>query len=63
MLHRSSGRLNFNIFKSNQKNEPASSQQQISTDQASVIQQQTHDAIQSVTASNTPNDPNKKNLK
>ncbi len=63
MLHRSSGRLNFNSFKSNQTNESASSQQQISDEQAKTIQQQNHDAIQSATASNTSTDSKKKNPK
>jgi hypothetical protein len=63
MLHRSSGRWNFNIFKTNPTNESASSQQQISDDRAKTIEQQTHDAIQSATASNTSTDSNKKNPK
>jgi hypothetical protein len=63
MLHRSSGRDNFGVVKPNNKNEPVPSQQQISGNQATTIQQQTGEAIKVATDSNNPNDNNNQNPK
>ncbi len=59
MLHRSSGRDNFDVVKPNNKNESKSSQQQISGDQAKIIQQQTDEAIKTATGTDHGNDNNK----
>jgi len=57
MLHRSSGRDNFNIVKPNNKNESKSSQQQISGDQVKIIQQQTDEAIKTATGTDHNKNP------
>jgi hypothetical protein len=58
MMHRSSGRNNFDVVKPNNKNESKPSQQQVSGDQAKTIQQQTGEAIKVATDSNNPNNNN-----
>jgi hypothetical protein len=60
MLHNSSGRNNFAFVDPNSKNQPASSQEQKSADQARTIQQQTSEAIKIATESDkATTNPNK----
>jgi len=61
ILHITSGHNNFGIVKHDNKNESTSSQQQISADQAKIIQQQTREAIK--TAAETDNTNNNKTSK
>ena len=63
MLHNSSGRNNFGLVKSDNKNQPISSEKQISDDQANVIEQQTREAIKTMAGTDQGNDKNNKNPK
>jgi hypothetical protein len=63
MLHRSSGRNNFAFMNSNSKDQPITSQQRMSTDQAKMIQQQTRDAIKVASESDKATDNNNTNSK
>ena len=63
MMHNSSGRNNFGYVRPSYKTQQQSSEQQISGDQASKIQQQTSEAIKVATQSDNVTDNTNKNPK